>query len=128
MCDFRKYAGFSATGDHDNEQVLLEKVPLDQVRRMCKILAPFFAYYDVNHDNQIDFDEFRMIFKDVRESVDKQDQWRMFNAADTDKSGCISFEEFVACLMSFALDSSSADLKTPQRRVVAASAYVDKAS
>jgi len=74
------------------------------VRKMCKVLAPFFAQYDLNGDNQIDFEEFRMIFKDVNENLSREAQSTMFDAADTDRSGYISFEEFVACFMSFALD------------------------
>merc|ERR1719454_1035981 len=90
---------------------------------MCKVLAPFFALYDINHDNQIDFDEFRMIFKDVHESISKDAQWKMFNAADTDNSGYISFEEFVACLMSFALEVPSAEKK--KKTVLQAQEYLD---
>ncbi|CAK9053297.1 unnamed protein product [Durusdinium trenchii] len=48
----------------DLNQVLLNKESMDEVRRMCKVLAPFFAHYDANGDNAIDFEEFRMIFKD----------------------------------------------------------------
>ena len=38
----------------------------------------------------------------------QETQKKMFEAADVDKSGSISFEEFVACLMSFALDPPEA--------------------
>lgn len=74
---------------------------------MCKVLAPFFAHYDLNGDNAIDFEEFRMIFKDVGENLSRDAQNAMFKAADTNRSGDISFEEFVACLMSFALDPNT---------------------
>jgi len=92
------------------EQVLHHKESMDEVRRMCKVLAPFFAEYDLNGDNQIDFEEFRMIFRDVNENLSREAQWTMFDAADTDESGFISFEEFVACFMCLALDSCN-DLK-----------------
>lgn len=88
------------------EAVLLNKRSMDEVRRMCKVLAPFFSQYDLDGNGTIDFDEFRMVFRDVNENLSKDNQRVMFDAADTDKSGCISFEEFVACMMSFALDSS----------------------
>jgi len=88
-------------------EVLVNKESMDEVRRMCKVLAPFFAMYDANGDNTIDFEEFRMIFKDVGENLSREAQYAMFDAADTNKSGDISFEEFVACLMSFALDPNT---------------------
>merc|ERR1719331_519490 len=100
MCDLRKYTEFKP-GVQGQAQ-FLDNAPLDQVRKMCKLLAPFFAYYDINHDNKIDFDEFRMIFKDVHENIDKNEQFEMFQKSDTDNSGFINFEEFVACLISFA--------------------------
>lgn len=74
---------------------------------MCKVLAPFFGHYDLNGDNTIDFEEFRMIFKDVGENLSREAQAQMFKAADADNSGHISFEEFVACLMTYALDDGN---------------------
>jgi len=44
---------------------------------MCKILTPFFAGYDVNGDNEIYFDEFWMIFKDVHENLSRGTQDKM---------------------------------------------------
>lgn len=60
--------------------------------------------YDVNGDNSIDFDEFRMIFKDMHENLSKDQQEKMFAAADVDDSKVINFEEFVACILNFALE------------------------
>mmetsp|Transcript_3040 Transcript_3040/g.6481 ORF Transcript_3040/g.6481 Transcript_3040/m.6481 type:complete len:593 (+) Transcript_3040:96-1874(+) len=102
----------------DLEKVLIKKESMDEVRRMCKVLAPFFAQYDANGDNQIDFEEFRLIFRDVNENLSRAGQAAMFDAADTDKSGNISFEEFVACFMSFALDPSN-DIKQEKVRTKA---------
>lgn len=90
--------------NNDFKEVLLDKETMDEVRRMCKVLAPFFAMYDVNKDGTCDFEEFRMIFRDVGENISREAQAAMFAAADTDGSGDIKFEEFVACLMSFAVD------------------------
>jgi len=110
MAKFRERNWATLCQKGDLEHVLLNKESMDEVRRMCKVLAPFFAYYDANGDNQIDFEEFRMIFKDVHENLSRDAQAQMFDAADTDRSGYISFEEFVACFMSFALDPCN-DLK-----------------
>jgi len=128
MARFREHTWSTLCGKGDLEETLLNKESMDEVRRMCKVLAPFFAIYDRNGDNQIDFDEFRMIFKDVHENLSKEGQWRMFNAADTDNSGFISFEEFVACLMSFALDPCN-DLKeerTGKKTMTAPTTYLEK--
>jgi len=76
----------------------------DEVRKMCKLLVPFFRNYDFNGDNQISLDEFRMIFKDLGENITPDLQKRIFDAADADNSGFISFDEFIACMMAFALD------------------------
>jgi Ca2+/Na+ antiporter len=94
----------------DLEQALVNKDSLKEVKRMCMILMPFFQIYDENGDNQIDFEEFRLIFRDVNENLSKDFQQQLFAAADADESGYISFEEFVACVMSFALDASN-DIK-----------------
>jgi len=110
MAKFRERNWATLCQNGDLEQVLMNKESMDEVRRMCKVLAPFFAQYDLNGDNQIDFEEFRMIFKDVNENLSREAQILMFDAADTDQSGYISFEEFVACFMSFALDPCN-DLK-----------------
>eukprot|EP00930_Biecheleria_cincta_P033573 TRINITY_DN23262_c0_g1_i1.p1 TRINITY_DN23262_c0_g1~~TRINITY_DN23262_c0_g1_i1.p1 ORF type:complete len:596 (-),score=103.53 TRINITY_DN23262_c0_g1_i1:50-1801(-) len=97
------------------EEVLLDKESMDEVRRMCKILKPFFSNYDINGDGTIDFEEFRMIFKDVGENIAREAQAMIFDAADADKSGDINFEEFIACLVSFALDPSH-DLQEVSKR------------
>lgn len=110
MAKFREgnWAMLCAKGDL--EQVLLSKESTDEVRRMCKVMAPFFGLYDLNGDNQIDFEEFRMIFKDFKEKTTREALWLMFDTADADHSGNINFEEFVACFMSYALDPGT-DLK-----------------
>jgi len=86
------------------EQTLLDKDTTDELRRTCKILAPFFGKYDLNGDGTIDFEEFRLIFNDLGENLDRQEQENLFKSADANGSGDICFVEFAACLMSFALD------------------------
>jgi len=102
MAQFRDQ---SWTKTKDLNQALDNPDALSEVRNMCKILAPFFASYDVNGDNEIDFDEFRMIFKDVHENLSRDTQEKMFAAADVDNSKVINFEEFVACILCFALEA-----------------------
>lgn len=99
----------------DLKEVFLNKDCMDEVRHMCKLLGPFFSEYDVNNDNTLEFEEFRMIFKDLNENLSRDAQHAMFSAADTDGNDTINFEEFVACLMSFALDRNLEEQPGPRR-------------
>lgn len=98
------------TTNTDLEQALLNDDTKTEVQRMCKILHPFFVIYDVDNNKTIDRDEFSQILRDVNENVSKDYQRRLFDAADADHSGSISFEEFVACVIAIAIDEPS-DLK-----------------
>lgn len=113
MSSFSSDCGLSKKGSL--EEVLLDKDSMDEVRRMCKILRPFFSMYDVNGDGTIDFEEFRMILKDVGENMSRETQASIFEVADADQSGDINFEEFIACLVSFALDPNQ-DLQEQSKR------------
>lgn len=81
----------------------------DTVKHMCKVLEPFFKQYDRNGDNQINIYEFKSLMTDLRENVSETKTKAIFDAADMDKSGGINFEEFVACIMAFALDPMQKD-------------------
>jgi len=129
MASFRdKKWSSMCKNQNDLNEVLLNKESMDEVRRICKVLAPFFAMYDRNGDNTVDFEEFRMIFKDVGENLSREAQAAMFDAADTNRSGDISFEEFVACLMSFALDSSNDLQEAKPKYAVNPNKFLDEAT
>jgi Ca2+/Na+ antiporter len=87
--------------EEELSRALIDRDTMEEVRGMCKMLAPFYKDYDANGDNTIDFEEFRMILNDVNENIPKEMQRTIFDNADTDGNGSISFHEFVACLMSF---------------------------
>lgn len=107
MSSFKdKKLALPAKGNNDLNEALMDQNTMDEIRRMCKVLAPFFAKYDLNGDGTCDFEEFRMILKDLGERLSRQAEETIFKGADSDKSGNISFEEFAACLMSFAVDPS----------------------
>jgi Ca2+/Na+ antiporter len=74
------------------------------LQQVCKVLAPFYNYYDKNKDGQIDQEEFSMIFHDAHENLPTESQRLIFKAADVDASNGITFEEFVACIMAWSLD------------------------
>jgi len=80
------------------------------LKHMCKVLEPFYAIYDTNSDHKINLEEFRMILKDLHENISKEKQEQIFNQADIDGNGSISFEEFVACIIAFAINPQE-DLK-----------------
>jgi len=108
----QKEISFRAPGKGELEKPLLHQESLlataEQnkrgIRRMIKILSPFFQMYDINKDNSIDFDEFCKIINDLNERALSTDHMKaIFLRADADKNGSISFEEFVACMIMFAL-------------------------
>lgn len=117
-----KYRDSRWLGISDEEglnRALLDKETMEEVRGMCKMLFPFYKDYDTNGDQKIDFEEFRMILNDVHESAPKETQRIIFDNADTDRNGSISFEEFVACLMNFVCEGRTpehADFEEKRKR------------
>jgi len=121
MAKFREEKWSNVLKGQGLDEAFCSSASLSEVRRMCKVLAPFFRLYDMDGDNQIDFEEFRMLFRDVRVDLSRENLLQVFSQADTNSSGYISFPEFVACLMTFALDSGNDDVilnKGPRRRSV----------
>mmetsp|Transcript_138476 Transcript_138476/g.244598 ORF Transcript_138476/g.244598 Transcript_138476/m.244598 type:complete len:635 (+) Transcript_138476:75-1979(+) len=97
----------------------------EAVRHMCQVLVPFFRKYDLNGDNQISIEEFRMIMNDLGESnIPAEKQQCIFQAADMDGSGSISFEEFVACIMAFAIGMPEKPAEPANKTQRSAAAYV----
>lgn len=106
MAQFSEQPWVAEVAAGNVDKVLKNKESLKEVRQVCKVLAPFFAHYDINSDSEISFEEFQMVFNDAHECLSKDAQWRMFQQADIDDSGSITFEEFVACCMAFTLDAA----------------------
>jgi Ca2+/Na+ antiporter len=111
IAQFRNDSGFSSIVSDDAASLegcdisehLEDEVKQARVKRMCRILAPFFAVYDVNGDNSIDLDEFRMLFRDIRGNLGRKTLESIFKASNISQTGSMSFEEFAACIISFAL-------------------------
>eukprot|EP00928_Gymnodinium_smaydae_P061813 TRINITY_DN45800_c0_g1_i1.p2 TRINITY_DN45800_c0_g1~~TRINITY_DN45800_c0_g1_i1.p2 ORF type:complete len:576 (-),score=156.36 TRINITY_DN45800_c0_g1_i1:53-1780(-) len=106
MMQFRETTWDTLCSKGGLEEGLLKKgsEAEDEVRKMCRLLVPFYRIYDTDQDGKISPSEFAMILKDLHENVSPDVQKRIFDAADADGSGEISFEEFIACMMAFALD------------------------
>jgi len=116
LAKFKDSRWLEIKDEDDLNQELINKETLDEVRGMCRMLAPFYTDYDTNGDNKIDFEEFRMILNDVHEHASKETQRTIFDQADTDNSGSISFEEFVACLMNFLVDGPAERPELEEKR------------
>lgn len=85
------------------------------VLHMCDVLKPFFKKYDQDGDQKINKAEFKSLLLDLGEKIDEEHTNVIFEAADIDKSGTVEFEEFVACIMAFALDPKRKDLDSPNQ-------------
>merc|ERR1719238_605844 len=97
---------------------------------MCKLLVPFFGLYDRDGSETIDRQEFTMILKDLHENIPSDVQGKIFDATDANQNGSLSFEEFLACMVAFALDPNDAIIQKADsdatRRISTYQAYTKK--
>lgn len=70
--------------------------------KLC--LQHFFANYDTNHDNQIDFEEFLLLMRDLRENVGRDELEAIFKETDINNSGGIDIDEFVMMMIMYLRD------------------------
>jgi len=133
MLQFRQTTWDTLCAKGGLEEGLLTKgsAAEDEVKKMCKLLVPFFRQYDQNGDQEISMEEFRLILNDLGENISGDVQKKIFDAADMDNSGSINFEEFVACMMAFALDPNDSLMNNAEvagvksiRRMPTESAYM----
>jgi Ca2+/Na+ antiporter len=93
-----------------------------------EILGDAFAVYDKNGDNQLDRREVLVFFRDFHEAISEDDCDGLFDKFDTDNSGSISFDEFIAMAYTLikAKDSPDSQLNESARgtrRVILESAF-----
>jgi len=93
------------TMQETSHQSLLDNISEEKLRRLKRILLPFFGFYDENNDRTIDFHEFCMLLRDIRVNISKEEQAELFKRADTDGSGYMNFEEFTDCVARCAFNS-----------------------
>ncbi|KAF4686535.1 hypothetical protein FOZ60_005084 [Perkinsus olseni] len=98
------YNNNQTTTTLDMPLILNHHIPLEHIRQMRKLLGPFFQYYDVNKDHTIDFDEFKMLMRDLHERITFDELRLLFEEADADTSGYIDFDEFVTMMIIYILE------------------------
>jgi Ca2+/Na+ antiporter len=76
------------------------------VKRIKKILRPFFVKYDTSGDKQLNIGEFGCLVRDLGENLDKSEVEEKFKKMDTNSSGDISYDEFCDCIMDYLSDAS----------------------
>jgi hypothetical protein len=79
-------AGARAGGDGFSERFM---------KRLRKILRPFFRAYDTDDSGNLQIDELRVLFEDMGESLSRQEVLDLFSKFDSDKNGSIDYDEFV---------------------------------
>ncbi|CEG41369.1 ca2 :cation antiporter family [Plasmopara halstedii] len=75
----------------------------EQFDRVADVIRPFFHAYDRNRDRRMDADELQLFFKDLGESVSREEAAKWMAAADKDKSGYIEFNELVEATLRYML-------------------------
>lgn len=65
------------------------------LKRLRKILRPFFNAYDADGNNSLQLDELRVLFEDLGESLTKQEVLDVFSKFDINHDGSIDYDEFV---------------------------------
>ena len=69
-------------------------------KRFQNCIRPFFRQFDIDASGTIDRDEFTMLLTSLGEKPSKEHVTHLMSTVDTDGNGVISFEEFVACVVS----------------------------
>ncbi|RLN48656.1 hypothetical protein BBJ28_00026423, partial [Nothophytophthora sp. Chile5] len=83
----------------------------EQFDRVAEIIRPFFHAYDKNRDRRMDADELQMFFKDLGETVSRDEAEKWMAAADKDKSGFIEFNELVEATLRYLLVKFESELQ-----------------
>lgn len=74
-----------------------------EYERLEDIIRPFFIVYDKNKDRRMDSDELQLFFKDLGETITRDEAEKWIAAADKDHSGFIEFPELVEAVLRYLL-------------------------
>lgn len=94
-----------------------------EYERLEDLIRPFFVAYDKNKDRRMDTDELQLFFKDLGETLTREEAEKWVAAADKDKSGYIEFDELVEAVMRYLL--AKYDAESRGRRVEMKSIVVE---
>jgi len=86
------------------------------IKHLKALLKPFFTKYDIDRNNALDIMELKALFKDVGENPTADDLKRIFSQFDKDKSGLISYDEFVIGIADFVMKSGGTPGPAANRR------------
>eukprot|EP00123_Amoebidium_parasiticum_P001141 comp12181_c0_seq1/m.6937 comp12181_c0_seq1/g.6937 ORF comp12181_c0_seq1/g.6937 comp12181_c0_seq1/m.6937 type:complete len:583 (-) comp12181_c0_seq1:478-2226(-) len=92
----------AAAAQSSSRDALLESQ--SEHERMVQILRGFFKRYDFNKDNHIDMVEFQQLLHDLGEKLTTPEMEALIKRIDTDHSGRVNFDEFVAAMPTFILE------------------------
>jgi Ca2+/Na+ antiporter len=81
-----------------NEKTSLKSGPYAHLKTLLK---PFFHRYDMDRNGFLDIYELKSLFKDLNETPSADELKQIFSDFDKDKSGQISFDEFILGVASY---------------------------
>jgi hypothetical protein len=87
------------------------------VRRLRKILRPFFRAYDTDGSGTLQIEELRVLFEDMGESLSRQEVVDHFSKFDTDKNGSVDYDEFVRGVCEYIVAKQSGPGQNWDRRL-----------
>jgi hypothetical protein len=86
------------TGEYQSltDSSSFSRPPASAASYLTEILGDAVRAYDTDRSGELEVLEIRMFFKDFHENISEAEMDRLFNKADRDGDGSVSFEEFIA--------------------------------
>ena len=94
-----------------NERTSLKLGPYSHLKTLLK---PFFHRYDMDRNGFLDIYELKSLFSDLNESPSADELKQIFSDFDKDKSGQISFDEFILGVASYVQNSHKTITPAPK--------------
>lgn len=114
-----EYQAIDDNSTRSSSSQSLRRVPTAAVSEYLKeVLSDAFLFYDTDRNGYLDKAEVKTFFKDFHESLDDSDMDYLFESFDTDKSGNISFDEFINLCYTLIVTRDSFQRKKSAIRIV----------